>query len=158
MLKKGDKAVIKCPGSKYDNVEVKLVSEPYFDEGDKLVDVMIVETKEMREACWYKYLQPVGKMTVGGDPPKPTWFDVSDMSELRNEQVHALASYAADGSCWEWVVMHSKGPAYIQSGKGRSIDRRTAKSDAESFIANYEPEDTSERDEIRRKLERSWHK
>ena len=100
----------------------------------------------------------VKEITITIDPPKHGWKDVSDISELRRNDVEAYAAYASDGSCWEWTVLHAAGPGFIQSGKGRSIDRRTAKSDAEFFINNYKPEDTSERDELRAKLERSWHK
>lgn len=90
-------------------------------------------------------------------PVKHAWKDTPDQSTYANIRpgVNAAVMYAADGSSWEWAVSSSKNDVY---GQGRSIDRRTAKSDAEFFIANYQPEDTSERDELRRKLEKSWSK
>jgi hypothetical protein len=88
-------------------------------------------------------------------PPVHGWEDQVDKSIYKNIRpgVHATCMYAHDGSCWEWAV--GGGPPSLYGG-GRSVDRRTAKSDAEFFINNYQPEDTTERDEIRRKLERNW--
>lgn len=90
---------------------------------------------------------------------KPTWRDKPDSSRIENARpgIHAACYYTDDGSCWEWLITtKATGADIVKSG--RSVDRRTAKSDAEFFIANYQPEDTSERDELRAKLEKSWYK
>ncbi len=86
---------------------------------------------------------------------KPTWKDLDDSSTFQDilPGIHAAVTYAADGPCWEWAVGAHRDAAV---GQGRSIDRVTAKADAEFFAKNYNAEDTSERDDIRRRLNKSW--
>lgn len=105
-----------------------------------------------------KYLKRFGASATQAPVSKPTWKDDSDTSRIENVRpgIHAACFYEDDGACWGWLVTTKATGADIV-GQGKSIDRRTAKSDAEFFIANYQPEDTSERDEIRKKLERSWY-
>ena len=100
-----------------------------------------------------KYLRLISSFTI--TITKPTWKDSDDSSIFSDilPGIHAAVAYAADGSCWEWAV----GPHSSNTlSEGRSIDRATAKSDAEFFAKNYNAEDTSERDDIRRRLNKSW--
>lgn len=157
MLKKGDRAVINCPESMFHNFTCELISDKFeYDDGDDCVDIRL-DTGEVRKCVYYKYLEPL-ETVVSVPLVKQGWRDDSDTSRYENVRpgIHAACFYANDGSCWEWLVTTKQTGADIV-GSGCAIDRRTAKSDAEFFIANYQPEDTAERDELRRKLERSWH-
>jgi hypothetical protein len=138
----------------FHNFKCTLISDKFEYGGDDCFDIRL-DTGEVRECIYYKYLEPL-ETVVSVPVVKPGWQDDSDKSVYKNIRpgIDAACAYAYDGSCWEWAV--GAGPQNILS-YGRSIDRRTAKSDAEFFINNYQPEDTTERDELRRKLERSWH-
>lgn len=159
-MKIGDLATINKPSSKeYHGRTVKLtsglVNYSVYNQGYHVK----FEDNGYETTVDVKYLKPFEiTITIEG-ASKPTWQDKSDSSRIDNVRpgIHAACYYTDDGSCWEWLITtKATGADIVKSG--RSIDRRTAKSDAEFFIANYQPEDTSERDELRRKLEKSWSK
>lgn len=156
-MKPGDRFIVHVPNSytSWEGKEVELVKHEYANVWT-IRDVLSGKTSTAAT----KYLQPIGnlKANITVVSPKLGWQDQSDSSRFENVRpgIHAVCSYASDGSSWEWGVLTKQtGAEFV--GQGRSVDRRTAKSDAEFFIANYQPEDTTERDEMRRKLKRSWN-
>ena len=126
------------------------------DENDTTVQ-WIQHGRQVKKTKYLKRVEKLDAEETATTPKLSGWQDQSDSSRYENVRpgIHAVCAYAADGSSWEWGVLTKQtGSAFV--GEGRSIDRRTAKSDAEFFIVNYKPEDTTERDELRRKLEKSW--